>query len=128
MTTRSKTRTLKPKLPFTGFVNTSLPTDIPPTVSASLNNHDWKSAMQDEITALKRNNTWTLVPPTPFINIVGCKWVFRIKHNSDGTIQRYKARLVAQGFNQTPGIDYHETFSPVIKPPTIRLILIWLFS
>lgn len=57
------------------------------------------------------------------MNIIGSKWIFRIKHNYDGSIQQYKARLVAQGFHQTLGIDFHETFSPVIKPPTIRLIL-----
>jgi len=56
-------------------------------------------------------------------NLVGCKWVFRIKRNSDGTVERYKARLVAKGFHQRPDIDYKETFSPVIKPTTIRIVL-----
>lgn len=57
------------------------------------------------------------------MNLVGCKWVYRIKYNSDGSIERYKACLVAQGFHQQPGIDYHETFSPVVRPTTVRLVL-----
>lgn len=79
--------------------------------------------MQDEFDALQRNNTWNLVPPTSSMNIVGSKWVFRVKYNLDGLVQKYKARLVAQGFCQTPGIDFHETFSHVIKPSIIGLIL-----
>ncbi|MCI81567.1 retrovirus-related pol polyprotein from transposon TNT 1-94, partial [Trifolium medium] len=54
---------------------------------------------------------------------IGCKWIFRIKENPDGTIKKYKARLVAKGFLQTPGVDFTETFSLVIKPVTIRIIL-----
>ncbi|VVA38623.1 Hypothetical predicted protein, partial [Prunus dulcis] len=56
-------------------------------------------------------------------NIVGCRWVYRIKKNSDGTLARYKARLVAQGFSQAPGLDFSETFSPVVRHTTVRLIL-----
>lgn len=123
MRTRSQTGTLKPKLPFTIYTSASLPTYVPSNVSMALNNTIWRNAMQEEITALKRNNTWTLVPSNQFMNVVGCKWIFKIKHNSDGNIQRHNARLVAQGFTQTPGIDYHETFSSVIKPQTIILIL-----
>jgi len=56
-------------------------------------------------------------------NIVGCKWLFRVKRNPDGTIARYKARLVAKGFTQTPYIDFKETFAPVVKPQTIKIVL-----
>lgn len=64
-----------------------------------------------------------MVPPSPSCNVVGSKWVFRIKRNSDGTIQRYKAQVVAKGFHQSPGVDYFETSSPVVKPSTIRVVL-----
>ena len=63
------------------------------------------------------------MPLPPAKNLVGCKWVYRIKKNVDGSIARYKARLVGKGFSQKEGIDYNETFSPVVKPTTVRLVL-----
>jgi hypothetical protein len=79
--------------------------------------------MNTEFDALLNNGTWTLVPATSNMNIVGCKWVFRLKRKADGTIDRYKAHLVAKGFHQQPGIDFGDTYSPVVKPTTIRLVL-----
>jgi hypothetical protein len=80
--------------------------------------------MSAELTALMRHHTWDLVPPPLHCNPVGCKWVFRVKRKSDGSIDRFKARLVAKGFHQRPGLDYKKTFSLVVKPATIRTVLI----
>lgn len=79
--------------------------------------------MEEELEALKRNNTWCLVPYTSSMNVVGCKWMFRVKRNVDGSFQRCKARLMAKGFHRNAGIDYGETFSPIVKASTIRIIL-----
>jgi histone deacetylase 1/2 len=70
-----------------------------------------------------KNKTWHLVPRPKGKNVVGCKWVYKIKRKEDGTVDRYKARLIAKGFKQQYGIDYEETFSPVVKAATIRLVL-----
>jgi hypothetical protein len=79
--------------------------------------------MQDEFDALQRNQTWTLVPRPLGAPVITGKWVFRHKFNSDGTLERYKARWVVRGFHQRPGVDFGETFSPVVKPATIRTVL-----
>ena len=101
-----------------------LPESLEPTcVSQALKNPLWRNAMSEEITALLNHATWELVPPATSQNLIGCKFVFQTKQNPDGTISRYKARLVAKGFHQRPGLDYSQTFSLVVKPATIRLIL-----
>lgn len=79
--------------------------------------------MIQELHALRENNTWQLVPRPANINIVGSKLVFKIKTMEDGSVDGYKARLVAKGFIQVSGIDFNETFSPVVKPTTIQLAI-----
>jgi Reverse transcriptase (RNA-dependent DNA polymerase) len=79
--------------------------------------------MEEELHALEKNQTWTVCPLPKNKKPVGCKWVYKIKCNSDGTIKRYNARLVAKGYTQTYGIDYHETFAPVVKMNTVRILL-----
>lgn len=79
--------------------------------------------MADECDALIWNHTWTLLPPTTNINIVDCKRVYKIKCDHTGSISRYKARLVSKNFHQQSGIDYHETFSPVVQFTTVRVVL-----
>nr|XP_016484215.1 PREDICTED: uncharacterized protein LOC107804797 [Nicotiana tabacum] len=81
----------------------------------------WRDAMADEFNALLANHTWSLVPRPPNINVVGCKWVYRVKF--DGSIDRCKARLVDKGYTQSYGVDYGKTFSLVIRPATVRLVL-----
>jgi hypothetical protein len=79
--------------------------------------------MREEFNALMNQNTWTLVPRPAGVNVVTGKWIYRHKYNSDGSLARYKARWVVHGFTQQHGVDYEETFSPVIKPATIRVVL-----
>jgi hypothetical protein len=79
--------------------------------------------MLDEFNALLRNNTWSLVSKPAGVNVVTGKWIFRQKLNPDGSLARYKARWVVRGFTQQAGVDYGETFSPVVKPATIRVVL-----
>ncbi|GMJ02540.1 cysteine-rich RLK (RECEPTOR-like protein kinase) 8 [Hibiscus trionum] len=83
----------------------------------------WRQAAQEEYDALVKNNTWMVVELPANRRAVQCKWIFKVKRHADGSVSRYKARLVAKGFLQQPGCDFHETFSPVIKPTTVRTIV-----
>lgn len=79
--------------------------------------------MEKEITALNNDHTWDFVVLPKGKKAIGCKWVYKIKKNVDGSIERYKAILVAKGSTQKYGIDYHETFSPFVKMSTIRCLI-----
>nr|KYP68554.1 Retrovirus-related Pol polyprotein from transposon TNT 1-94 [Cajanus cajan] len=81
------------------------------------------AAMQSEYSALLTQNRWTLTSLPAGQQPIGCKWVFQVKENTNGTINKYKACLVAKGFHQQFGFDYDETFAPAIKPITIHLVL-----
>ena len=79
--------------------------------------------MEAEYNALVNNQTWELVPHSVALRIIQCKWVFKTELKVDGSLKKYKSRLVAKRFQQTPRIDFIETFSPVVKASTIRIIL-----
>ena len=84
---------------------------------------EWMNAMDNEIKSLKKHNVWELVELPEGRKTVGCKWIYKLKHDENGNIERYKARLVAQGFSQREGVDYDETFSPVVRFESIRTVL-----
>ena len=84
---------------------------------------EWQDAINSEFQSLLKNDTWELTILPPQRTTVGCKWIFKTKYGPNNTIIKRKARLVAQGFSQQPGIDYHETFSPVLKSSSLRVLL-----
>jgi hypothetical protein len=79
--------------------------------------------MDEEIDSIERNNTWDLVNLPKGKKSIGVKWVFKTKLNPEGDIEKYKARLVAQGFSHQPSIDYNETFAPIPRIDTVRMVL-----
>ena len=135
MVTRSKNLITKPKVHTDGTVRYPLPKALlvvahgslsepePTCYTMAAKSHEWRQAMNLEFDALLHNHTWTLVPSHPSQNLIGYKWVFRVKRKADGSIERHKAQLVAKAFHQQSGVDYDETYSPVIKPTTVRIVL-----
>ncbi|KAK1421243.1 hypothetical protein QVD17_23430 [Tagetes erecta] len=121
MRTRAMDGITKPKHLFN--LNTTALVPIPKTPHLALSTTEWYNAMQIEFSALIKNDTWELVPRSPDMNIIRSMWLFKHKFRSDGSLERYKARLVCDGRSQQVGIDCGDTFSPVVKPTTIRTVL-----
>jgi len=89
----------------------------------AVGNPKWDNAMDEKMAALDVNATWELVALPEDKKVIGCKWVYKVKHNVDGFVSRYKTRLVAKGYAQTYGIDYEETYSLIAKMITVRAII-----
>jgi hypothetical protein len=125
MITRSKTgfRVVPDHLVLTVATSSPTPFPIPSSAHVALADPHWRAAMEEEYGALISNGTWELVRRPQGSNIVTGKWVFKHKLHADGTLDRYKAHWVLQGFTQRPGVDYDETFSPIVKSATIHTVL-----
>jgi hypothetical protein len=100
-----------------------LETHDPKTFAKASDHPDWDTKMNEEYHSLMENDTWDLVPLPKGRKLVRCKWVYRTMYVSDGSVERHKAHLVAKGFSQVEGIDYHETFFPIAKINSIHLFL-----
>ncbi|PKU84173.1 Retrovirus-related Pol polyprotein from transposon TNT 1-94 [Dendrobium catenatum] len=125
MVTRFRTGSLKPTVRL-NLLHTNSTPDLAhdPTSYHEASKHNvWRTAMASEFFALQQQGTWTLVPLPANCSALGCRWTYRTKTHSDGSIAKHKARLVAQGNHQEYGLDFTETFSPVAKLPTIRVLL-----
>jgi hypothetical protein len=129
MTTRVKRGFRQPTDRLTLSVISSSPlSPVPTSVYAALTDPSWRHAMEEEYDALIANNTCVLVPHPIGSNVVTGKWIFKHKFNSDSTLEQYKAHWIVHGFTQWSSIDYDETFSPVVKPATVRMVLSLVIS
>jgi hypothetical protein len=98
-------------------------TNDPSTFEEAVQFDNWRAAMNQEIEAIERNNTWELIDLPPGGKTVGVKWIFKTKLNEFGEVDKYKARLVAKGYSQQYGVDYAEVFAPVARLDTIRMVI-----
>jgi hypothetical protein len=101
---------------------------MPSSICVALTDPKWRHAMEEEFVALIANNTWDLVLCPVGSNVITGKWIFMHKFNYDGSLDRYKARWVFHGFTQQTGIDYDETFSPVVKSAMVYTMLSLIVS
>ncbi|RVW98977.1 Retrovirus-related Pol polyprotein from transposon TNT 1-94 [Vitis vinifera] len=108
---------------YRAFATSLGDTQVPNTIQEAFKISEWKKVVQDEIDALEKNGTRTIIDLPVGKRPMGCKWIFTIKYKADGSVERFKARLVARGFTQSYGIDYQEIFAPVAKLNTIRILL-----
>ncbi|RVW56043.1 Retrovirus-related Pol polyprotein from transposon TNT 1-94 [Vitis vinifera] len=108
---------------FRAFTSSITEIQVPQNIQEAFKYPKWKAAVDEEVRALEKNGTWEITDLPRGKKPVGCKWIFTVKYKADGNVDRYKARLVAKGFTQSYGIDYQETFAPVAKLNTVRVLL-----
>ena len=123
---RRSSRMRKPPALYGEWANIAHELNEPLTVTEALSSPkkiEWKKAMEKEIESLHTNDAWDLVKLPSGRKAIGCKWVFKRKHDADGYVESYKARLVAQGFNQKYRVDYDETFCPVVRFESVRTLV-----
>lgn len=123
MQTRAKNRIVNSNSKFSLIVSGKLSNREPRTVAQALKDERWRKEMSKEYDVQIEYGTWDLVPSNPSQNLVTCRWIYTTKYFANGEEDRPKARLVARGHTQQYGVDYSETFNPVIKSTTIRLVL-----
>jgi hypothetical protein len=114
----------RPK-PFSSY--TALMCDLleeePTCFEEAIQRKEWADAMTEEYQSIMKNKVWEIVPRPKNKDVVSSRWLFKIKHVADGSIEKYKARFVTRGFSQKEGIDYEETFPPVARYTSIRTII-----
>ena len=120
MITRRRAGIVRPNPRYANIADVD---DVPRSVRAAVSDPAWHAAMLDEVRALQQNQTWELVPRPTGAHVITGKWIFKKKYHADGTLERRKVRWVVRGFSQRPGLDFDQTFAPVVKPATIRVVL-----
>ena len=122
MTTRLQHGIRKPNPRYALLTRTNIP-PIPKTIAAALKDPGWTNSMQEEMDAQNQNETMSLVPRLPGMHVLGCRWIHTVKLKADGTPDKLKSRLVARGYEQEEGVDFVDTYSPVVRTSTIRVVL-----
>ena len=95
----------------------------PPSYEEATSQQVWREAMVEEYSSIMKNDVWEVVPRPEGKSVVTSRWLYKIKHAADGSIEKFKARFVARGFSQVEGVDYEETFAPVAFYTSIRSII-----
>jgi hypothetical protein len=123
MVTCARVGTFKPNPYYIVIATVAEPPPVPPSINVVLRDEHWRHAMQEEHDALLCSKTWRLIPRPPSVRVISGKWILKNKLHPDGILEHRKARWVLRGDVQRPGVDFNQTFSPVVKLATIRTVL-----